>query len=110
MVCSIYLFNSPLIILLTTVEALSQVVLALSRPKQMNNGNDPTPLPVQALRNLLADTSTSELKYKALHGFILARQQHSPHSHVRGVFGALKRWQEGGRGYLVSLVLLSVMV
>ena len=57
-------------------------------------------LPSEELNRILAKLSTSELKRKALHAFILARQKFVPIAGVRAVLDAAKRWEQGGRGYL----------
>jgi len=62
-------------------------------------------LPVDAITELLDQTSASNLTLKALHGFILARQKFVPHVRMRSVLDVIRKWEDGARGYLVRVFI-----
>ena len=57
---------------------------------------------MSVMQDALSRTSASELDAKALQAFIIARRKFVPVARLRAVLDALARWDEGGRGYLVS--------
>lgn len=80
-------------------DALSPLVLTLPKPEFGQ-----TSLPAQALEEVMAATSDAELKSKALRAFIVARQMLTPAKRVKNVESLVELWQDGGRGYNVSLL------
>ena len=64
-----------------------------------------SPLPAQALADILARTTDDELKAKAMKAFIVARQMMTPVNRVKNVETLVELWQDGGRGYNVSHLL-----
>lgn len=75
-------------------DVLAPLIIPLTPPTAL------TSVPSEELKGILAKKSNSELKRKALHAFILARQKFVPLAGVRSVMDATQKWEEGGRGYL----------
>ncbi|WVQ85737.1 hypothetical protein IAT38_007904 [Cryptococcus sp. DSM 104549] len=78
-------------------DVLDPIILPLPVPVAADGS--PLPLPVSVLDPLRRETSTQELKIRALKGFIAARHRLVPRSRTKSVWEAVKRSEEGGRGY-----------
>ncbi|KAK4684587.1 WD repeat-containing protein WRAP73, partial [Tremellales sp. Uapishka_1] len=57
-------------------------------------------LPVNQMKDHLLNVSVSELKAKALHGFVVARQKYVDTVKVEKVLKTVELWKQGERGYM----------
>ncbi|WWC60681.1 uncharacterized protein I303_103257 [Kwoniella dejecticola CBS 10117] len=77
-------------------DAFLPLILPLSRPDSV--ALQPK-LPVHDLNHVLSTYTNPQLQRLALKAFMTARNRLVPMSRLKGVEGAVKVWEEGGRGY-----------
>ncbi|KAK8865600.1 hypothetical protein IAR55_000744 [Kwoniella newhampshirensis] len=79
-------------------DMFAPLILPIPKPS-LSNASTPTPLPVESLDAYLSETTSSELKHKALHAFIIARRHLDPRARTKAVSSTVNKWENGGRGY-----------
>lgn len=75
--------------------ALSELILPLKRSDEA--------LPASQIESVMGGLSDAELKKKLLRAFIYARQAFVGQTRLAEIFGIIDRWEQGARGYLVSV-------
>jgi hypothetical protein len=80
------------------VETLQPLIIPLKQ------SHSPSMLPNRELAHKLSYLRDDELEKMSRAGSQTARELFTTRTRVEGIWSALERWEDGGRGYLVSQV------